>query len=88
MRPVHQMSKNHRQEQRMDVRQVRVENTGSHSHCVKVDIQGVPVRGIIDSGSDLCRCWRLDPYQISSGGEWEEPEAVPTMAWTISSGQP
>ena len=53
MRPAYQPSKNHRQEQRMDVRQVRVEDTGSHSHSVKVDIQGVPVRGIIDYGSDI-----------------------------------
>lgn len=53
MRPAHQPSKNHGQGQRTDVRQVRVEDSGSHSHCVKVNIQGVPVRGIIDSGSDI-----------------------------------
>ena len=68
MRPAHQMSKNHRQEQRMDVRQVRVENTGSHSHCVKVDIQGVPVRGIIDMAQTSPSL-----VGISSGGLLHKP---------------
>lgn len=35
------------------VRQVRVHDKGSASHCVKVQLQGVPVYGIIDSGADI-----------------------------------
>ena len=36
-----------------EVRQVRVKDTGSHSHCVKVSVQGVPAYGLIDSGADI-----------------------------------
>ena len=36
-----------------DVLQVRVTDHGSHPHCAKVIIQGVPAYGIIDSGADI-----------------------------------
>jgi hypothetical protein len=36
-----------------DVSQVRVADRGSHPHCAKVSIQGVPAYGIIDSGADI-----------------------------------
>ena len=32
---------------------VRVIHAGSGSRCVKVDVQGVPVYGLIDTGSDI-----------------------------------
>ena len=32
---------------------MRVENRGSHPHCVKMCIQGVPVYCLIDSGADI-----------------------------------
>ena len=35
------------------VRRVRVHDKGSMSQCVKVQLQGVPVYGIIDSGADI-----------------------------------
>ncbi len=36
-----------------EVRQVRVEDQGSQPRCAKVEIQGVPAFGIIDSGADI-----------------------------------
>ena len=36
-----------------DVRMVRVADQGSHPQCAKVQIQGVPAFGIIDSGADI-----------------------------------
>ena len=35
------------------VRFVRVQDNGSMSQCVKVQLQGVPVYGIIDSGANI-----------------------------------
>ena len=35
------------------VKAVRVKHAGSGSRCVKVDVQGVPVYGLIDTGSDI-----------------------------------
>ena len=35
------------------VHQVRITDKGSQSHCAHVQIQGVPVCGIIDSGADI-----------------------------------
>ena len=36
-----------------EVRVVRVTDGGSVSQCVRLQIQGVPVFGIIDSGADI-----------------------------------
>ena len=36
-----------------DIRMVRVSDQGSHSKCLKVQVQGVPAYGIIDSGADF-----------------------------------
>ena len=36
-----------------DVRAIRVSDKGSISQCVKVQLQGVPVYGLIDSGADI-----------------------------------
>ena len=36
-----------------DVRMVRVSDQGSHPQCAKVEVQGVPAFGIIDSGADI-----------------------------------
>ena len=36
-----------------DIRTVRVSDQGSHSKCLKVQVQGEPAYGIIDSGADL-----------------------------------
>ncbi len=35
------------------VRQVRMEDKGSHARCVRVQVQGVPMFGIIDTGADI-----------------------------------
>ena len=65
-KPAHQISQTHgkrpsiqqppynfEKKQKTEVKQIQVEDTGSCSHCVKVILQGVPVYGIIDSGSDI-----------------------------------
>ena len=36
-----------------EVRQVQVSDTGSQSQSVVVDIEGVPARGSVDTGSDI-----------------------------------
>ena len=33
--------------------QVRVTDKGSHAHCARVEVQGVPMYGIVDSGADI-----------------------------------
>ena len=33
--------------------QVRVRDKGSNAHCVKVSVQGVPIYGVVDSGTDI-----------------------------------
>ena len=40
-------------EEARDVRQIRVSDKGSRSQCARVQIQGVPAFGIIDSGADI-----------------------------------
>ena len=35
------------------VKIVRVEDAGSASRCIRVNVQGVPVFGLIDSGADI-----------------------------------
>lgn len=35
------------------VLQVRVCDTGSKAHGVKVSVQGVPIYGVVDSGADI-----------------------------------
>ncbi len=35
------------------VRQVQVNDKGSHPQCTRVHMQGVPVYGIIDTGADI-----------------------------------
>ena len=40
-------------EEETDVRLVRVSDSGSQTHCAKVQVQGVPAFGIIDSGADI-----------------------------------
>ena len=35
------------------VRQVRVQDMGSQPHCAKVNVQGVPTVGVVDSGADI-----------------------------------
>lgn len=37
----------------VDVRQICISNKGSHAQCVRVLIQGVPVYGIVDSGTNI-----------------------------------
>ena len=39
-------------EEETDLRLVRVDDGGSQIHCAKVQVQGVPAYGIIDSGAD------------------------------------
>ena len=41
------------EEDEADVRAVRVSDKGSITQCVKVQLQGVPVYGLIDSGADI-----------------------------------
>ena len=41
------------EDEEADVRQLRVKDGGSHAHCVKVSVQGVPVYGLVDSGADI-----------------------------------
>lgn len=41
------------EEEETDVRLVRVSDSGSQTHCAKVQVQGVPAFGIIDSGADI-----------------------------------
>ena len=36
-----------------NARAVRVQDGGSHSQCVKVEVQGVPAYGLIDTGADI-----------------------------------
>ena len=36
-----------------EIRQVRVQDMGSQPHCAKVNVQGVPVDGAVDSGADI-----------------------------------
>ena len=36
-----------------EVRAVRVTDKGSRPQCVKLQVQGVPAYGIIDSGADI-----------------------------------
>ena len=36
-----------------NARTVRVQDGGSHSQCVKVEVQGVPAYGLIDTGADI-----------------------------------
>ena len=38
---------------RANARTVRVQDGGSHSQCVKVEVQGVPAYGLIDTGADI-----------------------------------
>ena len=33
--------------------QVRVTGKGSHAHCTRVEVQGIPMYGIVDSGADI-----------------------------------
>ena len=35
------------------VKQVRVDDKGSHSQCAKIEVEGVPMFGIIDTGADI-----------------------------------
>ena len=35
------------------VRQVRVHDKGSRPHCAHVNVQGVPMSGVVDSGADI-----------------------------------
>ena len=36
-----------------EIRQVRVQDMGSQPHCAKVNVQGVPVNGVVDSQADI-----------------------------------
>ena len=36
-----------------EIRQVRVQNMGSQPHCAKINVQGVPVDGVVDSGANI-----------------------------------
>ena len=36
-----------------EIRQVRVQDMGSQPHCTKVNVKGVPVDGVVDSGADI-----------------------------------
>ncbi len=36
-----------------DIHKVRIGDKGNHSWCAKVDVQGVPMYGIVDSGADI-----------------------------------
>ena len=36
-----------------DVKRISVEDQGSHSQSVVVEIEGVPVKGLVDTGSDM-----------------------------------
>ena len=36
-----------------EVRQVRVQDTGSNSHSPGVNVQGVPMEGVVDTGADI-----------------------------------
>ena len=36
-----------------DIRQVRVQDMGNQPHCPKVNVQGVPVDGVLDSRADI-----------------------------------
>ena len=36
-----------------EVHQVRVLDTGSKPYCAKVNVQGVPMEGVVDSGADI-----------------------------------
>ena len=38
---------------REQVLQVKVDDKGSLPRCVKVEMQGVPMHGIVDSGADI-----------------------------------
>ena len=40
-------------EEGANARAVHVQDGGSHSQCVKVQVQGVPVYGLIDTGADI-----------------------------------
>ena len=41
------------EEEEADVRVVHVKDQGSFPQCAKVQIQGVPVYGVLDSGADI-----------------------------------
>ena len=36
-----------------EIRQVCVQDKGSQPHCAKLNVQGVPVDGVVDSGADI-----------------------------------
>ena len=41
------------EEEDSTLKQVRVDDKGSHAQCVKVTVEGVPMYGIVDTGADI-----------------------------------